>query len=168
VLRNRIDGVLHVVATMDSRLLPALVAEWKRLAGCNVQDAARPQDGRILIRLAQWCPGLEEGVLDLRISFLPTHVGEASPRVCWTPARYASNWTTCPTARTTASASGAPCASRPASCSVRTHGQRQDDDLCSACVQALAGPGLKVMSVEDPVEYLLPWVTQVAVQPGMA
>ncbi len=32
-----------------------------------------------------------------------------------------------------------------------------------SCLQDVGGPGRKVVTVEDPVEYVLPWATQVAV-----
>jgi general secretion pathway protein E len=35
-----------------------------------------------------------------------------------------------------------------------------------SCLNELAGPGVKTMSLEDPVEYLLPWITQIPIKPG--
>ena len=45
--RIRIDGLLHPVLRFDARLLPLFVAQLKGMAACDVNERARPQDGRI-------------------------------------------------------------------------------------------------------------------------
>ena len=157
VLRYRVDGVLHPVADIDKRLLPAIVARWKALAACNVHERMRPQDGRILVNA-------EGRQLDLRVCFLPACLGESvtvrvlDPDVIrltldhihyppkgkekllrWLGAPWGTIVVTGPTGsgKTTA---------------------------LYACVNEVAKPELKVMSVENPVEYLLPWVVQVQVR----
>ena len=69
VLRYRVDGVLHEVARFNPRLMPVLVDQWKRMAKCNVQEKALPQDGRIILPVGQ-----QE--IDVRVHILPTVFGE--------------------------------------------------------------------------------------------
>lgn len=69
-LRYRIDGVLQdAPAQVDERLAAAVVSRVKLLANLNIAERRLPQDGRIMMRVK----GHE---LDLRVSSLPTVHGE--------------------------------------------------------------------------------------------
>ncbi len=70
VIKFRIDGVLHTITSADLRLLAPVVEQWKRMAGCNIHETVKPQDGRILMNV-------EGKDLDLRNSFLPSLMGES-------------------------------------------------------------------------------------------
>jgi excisionase family DNA binding protein len=69
-LRYRVDGQLLSVLDVDNRLLPAIVEQWKVLAGCDRHDTVRPQEG-------QWQSkaGDEEVLVDFVA--LPTPFGES-------------------------------------------------------------------------------------------
>ena len=69
-LRYRIDGVLQEASQIsDSNLSAAVVSRIKLLANLNIAERRLPQDGRIMMRVK----GHE---LDLRVSTLPTVHGE--------------------------------------------------------------------------------------------
>ena len=69
-LRYRIDGVLQEASQIaDSNLSAAIVSRIKLLANLNIAERRLPQDGRIMMRVK----GHE---LDLRVSTLPTVHGE--------------------------------------------------------------------------------------------
>ena len=69
-LRYRIDGVLQETSQIsDSNLSAAVVSRIKLLANLNIAERRLPQDGRIMMRVK----GHE---LDLRVSTLPTVHGE--------------------------------------------------------------------------------------------
>ena len=69
-LRYRIDGVLQESATIsDDSLAAAIISRIKLLANLNIAERRLPQDGRIMTRVK----GHE---LDLRVSTLPTVHGE--------------------------------------------------------------------------------------------
>jgi general secretion pathway protein E len=69
-IRYRIDGVLQDGATpVDERLSAAVISRIKLLANLNIAERRLPQDGRIMMRVK----GHE---LDLRVSSLPTVHGE--------------------------------------------------------------------------------------------
>jgi len=155
-LRYRVDGVLHAAVTADVRLLPAIIEQWKQLATCDVNIKNLPQDGRIVL-------DVDGDHLDMRVCFIPTIVGESmtarflrasqlqlsldrlpySPRDRATLRRYLQ------------APSGIIFCTGPTSSGKTT--------TLYACLNEVTKPGLKVMSVEDPVEYLLPGVTQVPV-----
>jgi type IV pilus assembly protein PilB len=68
-IRYRIDGDLHEVLKSPKDILGALVTRIKILANLNIAEKRLPQDGRILTRV----DGRE---VDLRVSILPTVFGE--------------------------------------------------------------------------------------------
>ena len=69
-IRYRVDGVLRDGATpVDERLSAAVISRIKLLANLNIAERRFPQDGRIMMRVK----GHE---LDLRVSSLPTVHGE--------------------------------------------------------------------------------------------
>jgi excisionase family DNA binding protein len=160
-LRYRLDGMLQPIAELDIRLLPAIVKQWKTMSACNVHETSRPQEGRILMKSS--AAGEE---LDVRVTFLPAVLGEAlsahllDPRTARTSLDqmdYAEadrkrlhRWLGSPW--------GTVVFTGPAGCGKTS--------ALYACLNQIAtGPSRpKVMTVEDPVEYLLPGTTQVPVR----
>ena len=69
-VRFRIDGVLHDIETIPKRLELALVSRLKILSGMDIAEKRRPQDGKIEMRIAN-IP------LDIRVSALPLQAGES-------------------------------------------------------------------------------------------
>jgi general secretion pathway protein E len=69
LVRLRIDGVLHDVHIIPRIVYLAVVSRIKLLAGCNIAEKRRPQDGRIK---------REQGgrEVELRVSTMPTAFGE--------------------------------------------------------------------------------------------
>jgi len=68
-VRFRIDGGLKEISQIDPRILPAIVTRIKISGGMNIAEKRRPQDGRASFSL--------EGIaFDLRISTVPTVYGE--------------------------------------------------------------------------------------------
>lgn len=69
-VRFRLDGVLVPMQTVQSSIGRALAARLKVLAHLNVLEQRRPQDGRIELRTAHL-------TLDVRISIVPAALGES-------------------------------------------------------------------------------------------
>ena len=69
-IRFRIDGVLHLVHQLDTRIVQAITSRLKSLGRMDVADKRRPQDGRIKTKSHT---GLE---VELRLSTMPTTFGE--------------------------------------------------------------------------------------------
>jgi general secretion pathway protein E len=69
-VRYRIDGVLHDVDSPPRTMSAAVISRIKLMAKLNIAERRLPQDGRIKIRLV----GRE---IDLRVSSLPTLYGES-------------------------------------------------------------------------------------------
>ncbi len=70
VIRSRIDGVLQVQTQADKRIAAALSQRLKLMAALDIAEKRLPQDGRFSLRL-------KERTLDVRLSTLPTQYGES-------------------------------------------------------------------------------------------
>ena len=70
IVRYRVDGVLHEVESPPKRLSAAVISRVKIMANLDIAERRLPQDGRIRLRIQ----GKE---IDLRVSTLPTMHGES-------------------------------------------------------------------------------------------
>ena len=70
-VRYRIDGVLHEVETVPTAMVLPVITRLKILAGMDIGERRRPQDGKIELRLAG-----ED--IDIRASILPLAEGESA------------------------------------------------------------------------------------------
>ncbi|AEG15543.1 general secretory pathway protein E [Desulfofundulus kuznetsovii DSM 6115] len=68
-VRYRVDGLLREVMRLPRRMSQAIVSRVKIMASMDIAERRLPQDGRILLKL----PGRD---LDLRVSTIPTLFGE--------------------------------------------------------------------------------------------
>jgi len=158
LLRHRIDGTLHEVMRFDARLLPAIIDRLKTMAGCDLTQKKRPQDGRITLKIKQ-----QEA--DIRVNFLPAVMGEAA--------------TLCILRRDGLSFKLDQLPYAPADMErirqvlrmpwglvlfTGPTGSGKTTSLYAALCQVNT-PEQKVMTVEDPVEYTFPGMVQVQVNP---
>jgi excisionase family DNA binding protein len=153
-LRLRVDGVLQLIATFDLRLLPAIVERWKTLASMDVREKAMPQDGRIV---------RSEMGLDLRVCVVPAYLGESLTARILSAKDVKLELDHIPLAAADRKRLDRALAS-PWGMIVVTGatGSGKTTTLLS-CLRKLADEDVKVVSIEDPVEYLLPGVTQMRV-----
>ncbi|MBT3455683.1 Flp pilus assembly complex ATPase component TadA [bacterium] len=69
-VRYRVDGVMYSVLTPPKRVQGALISRIKIMANLNIAEKRKPQDGRIQIKIA-------DRSIDLRVSVLPIIFGES-------------------------------------------------------------------------------------------
>jgi MSHA biogenesis protein MshE len=69
-IRVRVDGVLQTQTMADKRIGGALAQRLKLMAGLDISEKRLPQDGRFSVRL-------KEHTIDVRLSTLPTAYGES-------------------------------------------------------------------------------------------
>ncbi|MEI8291496.1 MAG: ATPase, T2SS/T4P/T4SS family [Verrucomicrobiota bacterium] len=69
-IRYRVDGALYEMSPPPKRLALAVVSRIKVMANLNISERRLPQDGRITLRVSN-------RVVDLRVSTLPTAFGES-------------------------------------------------------------------------------------------
>jgi type II secretory ATPase GspE/PulE/Tfp pilus assembly ATPase PilB-like protein len=69
LVRSRVDGMLQEQSRMPLEMHSAVVSRIKVMAGMDVAERRRPQDGRISVMI-------RKSPLDVRVSTLPTVLGE--------------------------------------------------------------------------------------------
>ncbi|MBP1474746.1 type II secretion system ATPase GspE [Frateuria sp. MAH-13] len=157
-VRYRIDGVLHEVEAPPSSSTAAVISRVKIMAKLNIAERRLPQDGRIQLRVQ----GKE---LDLRVSTVPTAYGESVvmrildresvefdfESLGFTPAfekRFVE------------------VLERPNGILLVTGptGSGKTTTLYTA-LSRINTPDVKIITVEDPVEYQLEGINQIQVKP---
>ena len=68
-VRFRVDGALHDVTNLPTEMAPALVSRIKIMAGMNIVERRRPQDGQTSLEI-------DGRGLDVRVASTPTVFGE--------------------------------------------------------------------------------------------
>ncbi len=155
-VRLRQDGVLRDVATYAPKFQAGALSRVKLLAGLDIAERRLPQDGRARLRL-----GTRE--VDIRVSTLPALHGESAVLRVLDHAGGARDLASLGMppgveeafARTLQRTSGLVLVTGPTGSGKTT--------TLYAALQRLNVPGVKVVTVEDPVEYQLPGVTQIPV-----
>jgi len=157
LVRFRIDGVLHEIATIPQVVYPAMISRIKALSRMDIAEKRRPQDGRLKTER-------EGKEVELRISTVPVAFGEKCVMRIFDPDMLVRDLgglgfradeleifqdfiehphgiilVTGPT------------------------GSGKTTTLYSA-LQVLAQPGVNVTTIEDPVEMVMPALNQITVQ----
>ncbi|MEB3253376.1 MAG: GspE/PulE family protein [Synechococcus sp.] len=153
-LRYRQDGVLQqYVEPLPSRLIPAVTSRFKILADLDIAERRQAQDGRIRRRY-------RDRVVDFRVNTLPSRFGE---KVCLRLLdsnatqlgldKLISNPTTLAMVRELGS--------KPFGMILVTGptGSGKSTTLYSLLAER-NDPGINISTVEDPIEYTLPGITQ--------
>ena len=158
LIRIRVDGVLRELTSIDIEHRAAIVSRIKILANIDIAERHIPQDGRFLMRY-------KGQRLDLRVSTLPTHFGEKVVIRLLDP-------------RSTLMAfDQLGLSTRDASELVRILGLPQGMLLVTgptgagksttlySALNLLRSPDSNIITVEDPVEYIMDGINQVQIRP---
>ncbi len=159
-VRYRVDGVLHEVMQLPLAVRAGLVSRIKVMAEMNIAERRRPQDGRIAMVI-------NSQPLDIRVATLPTPTGEAivmrllnreaelltlkdlgmSPEQVAVMERFLA---------------------RPYGCILMSGptGSGKTTALYASLLR-INEPTRKIITIEDPIEYRIPGITQMAVNPAI-
>jgi type II secretory ATPase GspE/PulE/Tfp pilus assembly ATPase PilB-like protein len=157
-IRYRIDGRCYQVAQPPRSLALAIASRIKVLSNLDVAESRLPQDGRILLTV-------EKRQIDLRVSTLPTIYGESI--VLRVLDRSSLDKTLGQLGMDDATQQAIErLISRPHGLLLVTGptGAGKTTTLY-ACLTKLSTPEVKVITIEDPVEYDLSGLVQVAINP---
>ncbi|MDP9406282.1 MAG: type II secretion system ATPase GspE [Actinomycetota bacterium] len=157
-VRYRVDGVLHEITSQSRKILAGVVSRLKIMADLDIAERRIPQDGRISVKAAG-------RAIDLRVSTLPTVYGEkVVMRILDKTSillelsdlgfmdhnytRYEASFR------------------KPYGMILVTGptGSGKSTTLY-ATLNVINDPGVNIVTVEDPVEYRLPGVNQVQINP---
>ena len=157
-VRFRIDGTLRDRITLAPEIHPRVMSRMKLMSGMNIAERRRPQDGRLTLTLPA-------GPVEFRASTVPTRFGEKM--VLRSLAKSggsaipdleqldfdADNLATL--RRLVGSDNGIVLATGPTGSGKTT--------ALFAMLKAIDGVQLNIVTAEEPIEYILPRATQVAV-----
>ena len=156
-IRLRVDGTLQEQIIEGRRLAGALVTRLKLMCGLDIAEKRMPQDGRFTVRV-------RDNALDVRLATMPTTHGESVVMRLLSQATALlsleqlgmSPATEERFRRLVDRTSGMVLVTGPTGSGKTT--------TLYAALNHLNRPGVKVITVEDPVEYRLDRITQVQVQ----
>jgi len=155
-IRFRIDGVLHLQTEADSKIAPALVLRLKLMSGLDISEKRLPQDGRFNIKL-------RGANVDVRISTMPTQHGESvvmrllaqNTGLLQLDKLHMPPYVLERFRHAIARPSGIVLVTGPTGSGKTT--------TLYAALNELNSSEVKIITVEDPVEYRLPGINQVQV-----
>ena len=158
IVRYRVDGVLHEVESPPKRLSAAVISRIKIMANLDIAERRLPQDGRIRLRVQ----GKE---IDLRVSTVPTMHGESVVMRILDKGGVALDFNRLGFEEDTLKAfldalmqpHGVLLVTGPT-------GSGKTTTLYTA-LDRLNRPDVKILTVEDPVEYQMPGINQIQVKP---
>jgi general secretion pathway protein E len=158
VVRYRIDGVLHEIETPPRRLSAAVISRVKILANLDIAERRLPQDGRIRLRVQ----GKE---IDLRVSTVPTMHGESVVMRILDKGGVQLDFAKLGF-QTDTLASFMLALKQPNGILLVTGptGSGKTTTLYTA-LDERNKPDVKILTVEDPVEYQMPGINQIQVKP---
>nr|HEV7954074.1 ATPase, T2SS/T4P/T4SS family [Candidatus Acidoferrales bacterium] len=156
IVRIRVDGVLRDLQKVPAALQNSFISRIKILADMDIAERRNPQDGRFLVKM-----GLQQ--IDMRVSSLPTQYGEKIVMRLLNPGETVRGFAELglpPAVESTlltalAQPQGMMLVTGPT-------GSGKSTTLYAA-LNHLRKPEVNIVTVEDPVEYVLPGVNQVHV-----
>ena len=159
-VRYRIDGVLHDVDTIPAAMALPVITRLKILAGMDIGERRRPQDGKIELRVAG-----ED--IDIRASVLPVTDGESAVLRFLRKSALVYDMKELGLSadieqlvlEDLAVTSGVILLTGPTGSGKTT--------TLYTFLSRLNRPEVKIVTLEDPVEYQLPGINQVQVQPAI-
>ena len=158
VVRARIDGMMREMATIPKRLQSEVTTRLKIMASLDIAERRAPQDGRMFVKVGA-------DPVDLRVAVLPTTHGEqVVVRVLQRTGRTVG--LSALGMHTVAQAAFVQAISQPhgAIIACGPTGSGKTTTLYSA-LELLNDPTRALMTIEDPVEYAVPGVSQIEVRP---
>ncbi|MBI2216494.1 MAG: type II/IV secretion system protein [Candidatus Rokubacteria bacterium] len=155
-VRFRIHGVLQAVGRVPLEDRAAVISRTKILSNLDIAERRLPQDGRIKLQIGQ-------GVVDIRVAVTPSLHGESAvlrildlnavslplSRVGMPPDIYEATHALCRRPQGLIFVTG-PTGSGKTS-------------TIYGCLNDIKGPHIKIITIEDPIEYEMATVTQIAV-----
>jgi type IV pilus assembly protein PilB len=153
-VRFRIDGTLHDAVDLPMGMAPALVSRLKILAGMNIVERRRPQDGQITMQI----DGRE---IDIRVATVATIWGEKCVLRILDKSRslYRMGDLGMPVATHEQFARHIRAPFGMVLCAGPT-GSGKTTTLYAA-LSEIDEPGRNIMTIEDPVEYIFPTINQI-------
>jgi len=158
LVRYRIDGILREILTLPKIVHPFLIARVKVLSNLAIDEHRKPQDGRFRFQGAS-------GISDVRVSIVPILEGEKVEMRLLKPQERPWNFSDLGLGpkdeklinENLEKTQGMIIGCGPTGCGKTT--------TIYASMRILNKPKVNVMTIEDPVEYSIPRINQIQVNP---
>ncbi len=158
-VRVRVDGVLYEAAVIDKEKWKQIISRLKLLARVKINITDKPQDGRFTIFLTK-------EKIEVRVSFLPTNYGESVVIRLLRPGSISVGFEKLglrPKAweileREISKPNGMVLATGPTGSGKTT--------TLYAILRKINQPGMKIITLEDPIEYQLEGINQSQIEPS--
>ncbi|MEK9130228.1 MAG: GspE/PulE family protein [Patescibacteria group bacterium] len=158
-IRFRIDGILYTIATLNKTIWPKIISRIKLIASLKINIIDKPQDGRFTIYLTN-------DRIDVRISCLPTSFGESVVMRLLKSSKVGLSFEDlglCDRAfnllkREVKKTNGMILTTGPTGSGKTT--------TLYAILNKLNEPGIKIITLEDPIEYKLKGINQSQINPS--
>jgi type IV pilus assembly protein PilB len=160
IVRYRIDGVLHVAQRIPKRLAAGVTTRLKVLAKLDIAERRKPQDGRITLTAAA-----AGRMLDIRVATLPTVEGEAVTMRLLDKSREIPTLAALGLSSEMQSRMDAILAKPTGALLVTGPTGSGKSTSLYAALSEISRPEIKIITVEDPVEYRLAAVNQIQINP---
>jgi len=162
-VRMRIDGILTRFVTLSSSLHQELIARIKVLAKLRPDIHLLAQDGRFTYSYRKSAKGPADAAIDMRVSVIPTHFGEnAVIRILASGYRAAELSALGFSPDNEAVIREALTRSQGLILVTGPTGSGKTSTMY-AMLRQLSGEPLSIVTLEDPIEYAIPGVRQIAV-----
>lgn len=159
-IRFRIDGLLRLIQETPMSMIPLVVSRIKVISGLDITEHRLPQDGRFKMRFG-------EREVDFRVSVLPISFGEKVAIRILDKAQVKLDIDILGFQEKTLSALK--------KCTLRPYGMilvcgptgSGKTTTLYSLIKLVDKPRVNIITVEDPVEFQLPGINQVSVQPDI-
>ncbi len=162
-IRFRIDGILQTVATIPANEYPSLLGDIKLLSGLRTEEQVGVRDSRFMVRTESPLPGTTEQKFDVRVSVILGGYGETVVMRLLNRGAVALDIRSIGIREATLRRilSGA---KNPTGIILNTGptGSGKTTTLYSL-IDFVKTPEIKIITVEDPIEYQLPGILQTQV-----
>lgn len=157
-VRFRVDGILYDIYQAPKQLAAAIASRIKVMAELNIAEKRTPQDGRVRIKIA----GRE---IDIRLSVVPVSAGERLVMRLLDKSSVVLDLTTLGFDRQKIDAINDLTNRKYGIFLVTGPTGSGKSTTLSACLKNINSPERNIITVEDPVEYQIAGVGQIAVNP---
>jgi len=153
LLRFRVDGLLHDVSRFPGSFYSKILSRIKLLSGLKINIINTPQDGRFTIKI-------ENSEIEVRVSTLPSEFGEAVVMRILNPKEIGLTLADLGLRSDNADILSREIKKPNGMILVTGPTGSGKTTTLYACLKAVANPELKIITIEDPIEYHLSGIEQ--------
>ena len=153
-VRYRIDGHLKTVSKIEQERFPAVASRLKIMANLNIMEKRLPQDGRISVHLG-------DDEIDLRVSIIPIANGESIVLRLFNKKRTLIQMDDTGMSKEQLAAFRHKCQTPNGLMLVTGPTGSGKTTTLSAILQELNSEHVKIITIEDPIEYVTKGINQI-------